>query len=55
MYGLSSSETINTFSNMVTNFEKQLPTLDYFVHLQCSKRTFSRNYDKNTIYKPTNN
>lgn len=40
MYGLSSSETINTFSNMVTNFEKQLPTLDYFVHLQCSKKNF---------------
>jgi len=36
-------------------FEKQLPTLDYFVHLQCSKRTSSRNQEKNAIIKPTNN
>ena len=36
-------------------FEKQLPTLDYFVHLQCFKRPFSKSHEKITIIKPTNN
>ena len=36
-------------------FEKYLPTIEYFVHLQCPKRTLSRGNEKSKIIEPTNN
>ena len=40
---------------MVFIFEKQLSTIDYFVHLQCFKRGFSRINEKSILFKLTNN
>jgi len=43
------------YLDIIDIFKKQLPAIEYFVHLQCSKRTLSKDNEKSKIIEPTNN